>query len=228
MSVRAARRPLIIALTGGVAAGKSTMAEALAGLIAAMPGGPSVGRAGTDGFLHPNAVLSKRGLLDRKGFPETYDRDALHAALDEVRRGPTVIPGYSHVTYDVDRVDARIIDRPDVLIVEGLGLDRSAPVDVLVYLDADEADQEAWYVSRFLEFWDIGRRDGASFYARFRDLDAAAVARLATRVWSTVNRANLRDHIVPIRAGADIVVTKGADHAIIAIDVRAGDAREIA
>jgi type I pantothenate kinase len=167
--------------------------------------------------LRPNAALEALGLLNRKGFPETYDREALHAALRRVRGGPVAFPGYSHLNYDVDPALSRTIAPSDVLIVDGLGLDRAAPVDTLVYLDAAEADQEAWFVARFLDFWEIGRRDPASFYARFRDLDAEAAAQLGARVWTSINRPNLREHISPVREVADIVVTKAADHTITAI-----------
>ena len=208
---------LVVGLTGGVASGKSTLAGALAEAIEASPGRPCVERVGTDGFLFPNAILVERGLLNRKGVPETYDWEAMHAALRLVRRGPAPFPGYSHLLYDVDPALTRTIDPPDVLIVEGLGLDRQTPLDVLIYLDAEEADQEAWYVKRFLEFCASGREDETSFYARFRDMEPDAVEQLAVMVWTKVNRPNLREHIVPQRAAADIVVSKDTDHSIAAI-----------
>lgn len=214
---RPAAGAYLIGLTGGVACGKTTLAGSLVEALQAGPARPRVVRIGTDGFLHPNAVLSERGILDRKGFPESYDREALHAALRRVRGVPTAFPGYSHLIYDIDPASSVTIAPPDVLIVEGLGLDRAAPVDTLVYLDAEETDQEAWFVTRFMEFWEVGRRDPASFYARFRDLDASAAARLGARVWTSINRPNLREHISPIREGADMVVTKGSDHEITAI-----------
>jgi type I pantothenate kinase len=207
----------VIGLTGGVAAGKTTLAASLIERFQAGPAQLRVERIGTDGFLHPNAVLLERGILDRKGFPESYDRETLHAALRLIRSAPAVIPGYSHIIYDVDPAASRTIAPPDILIVEGLGLDRAAPVDTLIYLDAEEADQEAWFVARFMEFWEIGRRDSTSFYARFRDLDAEAAAQLGARVWTSINRPNLREHISPIREMADIVVTKGPNHDITSI-----------
>jgi type I pantothenate kinase len=205
---------LVVGLTGGVASGKSTLAADLARAMSASPHGLRVERIGTDGFLLANAVLAERGMLGRKGVPETYDRDAMHAALLAVRRQPTPFPGYSHLIYDVDPALTRVISPPDALIVEGLGLDRAAPLDVLVYLDAEEADQEAWFIKRFMEFWAQGRQDATSFYARFRDLEPDAAERLASTVWSTINRPNLHDHIAPLREIADIVVHKGSDHAI--------------
>ena len=209
--------PYVIALTGGVASGKTTLAAGLAEALADRPARPRVERVGTDGFIHPNTVLIEKGILDRKGFPESFDREALHAALHRVREAPTVFPGYSHLIYDIDPALSRTITPPDVLIVEGLGLDGAAPVDVLVYLDAEETDQEAWFIARFMGFWEVGQHDPDSFYARFRDLDAAGAAQLAARVWSGINRPNLREHIVPIRDAADIVVTKAADHTIASI-----------
>jgi type I pantothenate kinase len=222
-SHRPATGPYLIGLTGGVAAGKTTLADALLEVFRAGPTAARAERIGTDGFLFPNAVLTEKGILDRKGFPESYDREALHGTLGSLRAGPAVIPAYSHIIYDVDPAASRTIDPPDVLIVEGLGLDRAAPVDMLVYLDAEEADQEAWFVTRFLAFWEIGRRDPASFYARFRDLDAEGAAQLGARVWASINLPNLREHIAPVRAMADIVVTKATDHAIASI--RAPDRR---
>jgi type I pantothenate kinase len=221
-SARPASGAYLIGLTGGVAAGKTTLADSLVEGFRAAPTRPRVERIGTDGFLHPNAVLIERNILDRKGFPESYDHAALHAALRLLRTAPAVIPGYSHIIYDIDPAASRTLEPPDVLIVEGLGLDSAAPVDTLIYLDAQEADQEAWFVARFLEFCEVGRRDATSFYARFRDLDAEAAAQLGGQVWTSINRPNLREHISPIRETADIVVTKGAGHAIASITQRGG------
>jgi type I pantothenate kinase len=210
----------LIGLTGGVASGKSTLAEALAAAFAGRPERPNVERVGTDGFLFPNTVLTERGVLDRKGYPETYDHAAMVEALTRVRMGPARFPGYSHLLYDIDESLARELDRPDVLIVEGLGLGRETPLDRLVYLDAERADQEAWYVGRFLDFWERGRDDSRSFYSRFKDMDRDAVSRLASMVWSQVNLPNLEAHIEPVRQTADLVVRKRGDHAIADIVVR--------
>ena len=217
-SARPADGVFIIGLTGGVACGKSTLAESLEAAFRAFPESPRVERVATDGFLFANAVLSKRGILDRKGFPESYDQEALWTALSAIRQGETVIPGYSHLIYDVDPALARRVARPDILIVEGLGLTGDAPVDTLVYLDASEDDQEAWYVARFMTFWEAGRSDPSSFYARFKDLDAARAQDLASMVWRSINRPNLREHIEPVRRAAAIVVRKGPGHAIESIE----------
>jgi type I pantothenate kinase len=210
----------IVGVTGGVAVGKSTLSAALKARIEAWPQAPKVELAGTDGFLRSNAALERAGLTARKGFPESYDADALREALTAVRRGPATFPGYSHLVYDVDAALARRLDRPDVLIIEGLGLSRATPVDVLIYVDGRERDLEAWFVTRFMEFWQAGLIDAASFYARFAHLDREAATRLAHAVWKAINLPNLRSHIRPLRALADIVVRKGRDHQIETIVVR--------
>jgi len=196
--------PFIVGITGAVAAGKSVFAGQLAEALTAR--GERVESVSTDGFLMTNARLAELGLTDRKGFPESYD-----------------FPAYSHITYDVDETLARRIDPPDVLILEGLALRRpeTGPaklLDALIYIDAEEADLEAWYVARFLGFWAAAEDDPQSFYFRFRHMDEAAVTGLARMVWAQVNLKNLREHIVDARAVADLVIRKGADHAILTLE----------
>jgi type I pantothenate kinase len=220
LAARGGRPVFVVGLTGGVAAGKTTLASDLAGALRTGPGALRVELVNTDGFLRPNRELEAAGLLNRKGYPETYDRDALDGALRAVLRRPTAFPGYSHRVYDVDPALTRMIDPPDVLIVEGLGLDGATPLHLLIYLDADEVDQEAWFVHRFLGFWKQALTDETSFYARFRDLDREGAAGVAAWVWSAINRPNLREHILPVRAAADIVVVKGPDHALASITSR--------
>jgi type I pantothenate kinase len=214
---------LVVGLTGGVGCGKSTLAESLARAFADLPGAPHAEVVNTDGFLFPNAILTERGLLNRKGFPETYDRAAMARTLTAARRGPASFPVYSHLTYDVDPALARRIDRPDVLIVEGLGLDERAGVDVLLFLDAPDEDQIAWFVERFMRFWEQGLSDDSSFYARFRNLDEAGARGLARMVWDTINGPNLHEFIAPVRDHADLVVCKAPDHAIARIVERPSD-----
>ena len=205
----------VVGLTGSVASGKSRLAAELAPLFGAEV-------VNTDGFLLPTAVLVERDLLYRKGFPESYDLTALDAALAGVRGGPTDFPAYSHITFDP--IPGRTLDRPAALLVEGLALGLSRPqpdgIDCLIYLDAAEADLEAWFVDRFVVFWEEAEHDPASFYQRFRHLDRAGVTEVAHQVWARINLPNLRDHIAPVRAYADLVVLKSADHAIQSIRAR--------
>jgi len=220
---RGERTPYIVGVTGAVAAGKSTLAAEVATVIAAWPGAPTVEIVGTDGFLFPNAVLESRGLINRKGFPETYDREGLRAVLAAIRSGPAEVPTYSHVLYDIDPALARRLERPDVLIVEGLGLQDGAAalgLDLLIYLDADEAHLETWFEERFIGLWRAAATDPTSFYARFRNMDEPQTRGFAGQVWRAINLPNLREHIVQGRGVADLVVAKGADHAILSLTAR--------
>ena len=220
---RGERTPFIVGVTGAVAVGKSTFAGELASTIAAWPGSPLAEVVSTDGFLFPNAVLDGRGLLNRKGFPETYDADNLRAVLAAIRQGAAEIPVYSHTLYDIDPGLARRIESPDVLIVEGLGLHEGAAslgLDVLIYLDANEADLAAWFAERFVGLWRAAETDPTSFYARFRSMDEAETRAFAGQVWREINLPNLREHIVLGRGVADLVVRKGDDHAIAEVTER--------
>lgn len=196
-----------------MAAGKSTLCAALK---AALEPGLTVEVVSTDGFLWPNAVLAERGILMRKGYPETYDAGGLAAALAGIRTGPALFPGYSHVIYDIEPGLSREIAPPDILILEGLGLtSKAVGLDLLIYLDADEADLEDWFARRFVDFWRAAEHDPASFYARFRSMtepEAEAFARGV--VWTQMNLPNLRENIVLARDVADIVVRKAADHSL--------------
>jgi type I pantothenate kinase len=217
MARRAARAPFVIGVTGGVAAGKSAFAKALAERFAAT--GPlAIEIVGTDGFLFDNRALEARGLLNRKGFPETYDMASLHAALAAIRVGDADFPGYSHTIYDIDPQLMRRVARPDLLLVEGLGLQGGAAasgLDLLIYLEVDEANLEAWFTQRFIGFWRAAETDPTSFYTRFRHMSEAEAGAFAGVVWRGVNLPNLREHISRARLVADLVVRKGADHAIV-------------
>jgi type I pantothenate kinase len=218
-----ARRPLVVGLTGAVASGKSTFAGQLqAALVEA---GLETEIVCTDGFLMPNARLTELGILDQKGFPPSYDTPALHAALAAIRTGPASFPAYSHVLYDIDPSLARTVAPPDVLIVDGLNLHHRAaggpdPLDLLIYLDADEALLEAWFLARFMGLYEAAEHDPASFYARFRPLGREGTEGVARQVWQAINLKNLREHIVTARARADLVVRKGEGHAILAVEAR--------
>lgn len=218
--LRPAAAPFIIGVTGSVAVGKSRFAEDLRAHFEA--DGQQVELVCTDGFLHPNARLEAMGRLMNKGAPDTYDHAALRAALTDIRTGPVDFPSHSHVIYDIDPALSRRLSPPQVLIVEGLTLRHpdTGPADLLdalIYLEADEADLEAWYVARFLQLWDAAEHDPASFYVRFRQMDRAGAEALARTVWREVNLKTLHDHVLPLRARADLIVQKAADHAIASI-----------
>ena len=212
MVARAATVP-VVAIAGPVAVGKSTIAAALADAVRAE--GRRVEVIATDGFLWPNAVLEARDLVARKGFPETYDLDRLQGLVDDARAGRPVleVPVYSHERYDV--LDEPVsIERPDVLVVEGVVALQRRFGDLGIYVDADVDDVEGWYVARFQDLVDAARDDPTSFYGGWVDLSAEEVAEVARSVWSAVNLPNLVECIAPTVALADVVVRKGPDHAI--------------
>lgn len=209
---------LVVAVTGSVASGKSTFSQHLAQVLEP---GLSVETVSTDGFLFTTAYLRENGLFERKGFPDSYDRAALHAAIKSVRQGPTDFPGYSHVTFDPDPALTRTIDRPDILILEGVGfVPREAPPpalhepDILIYLDAELDQIEAWYVQRFLRFWQAAKDDPTSFYAQFLHMSEAQLIEFAKAVWARINLPNLENHIQPLRDHADLVVLKDSAHRV--------------
>jgi type I pantothenate kinase len=227
-AARAASHPFVIGVAGSVAVGKSTFAAALAKAIAAWPEHPRVESLATDGFLFPNAVLAERGIAMRKGYPESYDVEALRIGIASIKAGHrTALPRYSHVTYDVDTDNPLIVERPDVIILDGLHLAQierpGAPrlIDCLIYLDADEAVIENWFTARLLPLMLSGREDPKSFYHRFREMDDAARRAFAAGVWQTINLPNLRDNIVKDRDAADVVVAKAADHGVTGYTPRA-------
>lgn len=216
-----ANRPLLVGLTGSVAVGKTWLANAIA---EALPAAVRVATVSTDGFLHPNSVLESRGLVLRKGFPESYDVDAMLAALAALRHGAAAVPVHSHFTYDIDPSLTRQVGPVDIIIIEGLGLSgfpdgRSARsgLDLLIYLDADPADIEIWYVARFLGLWRAGANDPTSFYHRFAQLAEAEVEMLARSTWDRINLPNLTGHIIRARETADILLHKTADHRLLLI-----------
>jgi type I pantothenate kinase len=222
-SLRPRQSPYLIGITGAVSVGKTTLARSLADSLSIALDTPRVETVSSDGFLWPNSVLEARGLLSKKGFPESYDMDLMRRTLGAVRGGSAHFPVHSHVTYDIDPALSRFIERPDVLILEGLSLapmrqahaDGAAALDHLIYVDADEALIENWYVERFLGFWEQAEHDPTSFYVRFRHLDLEGAAQMAHLVWTQINLPNLQTHIRPARSQADTVLTKGQGHKLI-------------
>lgn len=217
----------VTAVAGGVAAGKSTFAGELA--TAMKDWAPRTEIVSTDGFLFPNAILTERHLSMRKGFPESYDFEALRTAVAKLKRGDRVaVPRYSHVAYDVDTANPHIVERPDVIILDGLHLGRidaealadSRLVDCLIYLDADEHAIEQWFTDRLLPLMVSGRDDPTSFYHAFREMNDEARRAFANRVWLGINLPNLRDHIIQDRDSADVVVKKALDHGLAGIETR--------
>ena len=211
-------RPGVVGLAGSVAVGKTTLAHQIAAAL-----GAAVEVVGTDGFLLPNDVLNRRGLLDRKGFPETFDAAGVAHFVAAVRGGtdPLSVPTYDHGTYDVGT--SRLVHpAPRVVLLEGINaLAQPELLDVGVYLDADEPNVIDWYLSRFLVLRDAARTDPTSFYRRFLHLSDAETIGTARGVWEAVNGPNLREHIAPQRSVAEIVVMKRADHSIAELKISA-------
>jgi type I pantothenate kinase len=222
--------PFVIAVAGSVAVGKSTTARLLQTLLAAMPGSPRVDLVTTDGFLMPNAVLQSRGLLGRKGFPESYDRRALARFLADVKSGREEVfaPVYDHRSYDIVPGAVQAVDRPDVLVLEGLNVlqagrrtDGTAAAvflsdffDFSVYVDAAEADIQHWYVERFLALRRTAFQDSGAYFHRFAALTDEQARETAHGIWAAVNGPNLRDNIAPTRSRARLVLQKSTDHSV--------------
>lgn len=214
------RGPHVVGVTGGVAAGKSTISNQLADIYRAQ--GTTVHILPTDAFLFPNEVLGSRNLGMRKGFPETYDLDAMAAAVQRVKSGAaaTTTPVYSHEVYDILPGRDATIGSPDVLILEGvvaLQAPAAHALDVALYVDAAEDHIKRWFVQRFVALTDAAKTDPSSFYARFTRMPPDALTAFAGTVWDEINGPNLREHILPTRSRATIVVEKAEDHTIVAI-----------
>jgi type I pantothenate kinase len=228
------RVPFIIGLGGSVAVGKSTTARVLQALLARWPDHPRVDLVTTDGFLRPNRVLEERGIMERKGFPESYDVRRLIRFLEEVKRGePEVrVPVYSHVVYDIVDGEELVLRQPDIVILEGLNVlqtgaaagDESRFVsdwfDFSIYVDADEAFIERWYVERFFALRETAFSDDTSFFRHFAALSDDELEATARGIWASINRPNLRLNILPSRSRADLILDKGADHDVRQVRLR--------
>ncbi|MDO4905335.1 MAG: type I pantothenate kinase [Lautropia sp.] len=232
-------RPYVIGIAGSVAVGKSTFARVLRALLARWPDHPQVSLVTTDGFLYPNAVLEARGLMARKGFPESYDRKRMISFLAALKAGEPVLeaPVYSHQAYDILPDVMQRIEQPNILIFEGLnvlqtcGIERQggAPVqsvtvsdffDFSIYVDAPEADIERWYQRRFLSLQRTVFQRPDSYFHHFQHLDEEEALEVARGIWRDINLRNLRENIAPTRERANLVLRKGADHSISEILLR--------
>ena len=230
------RTPFVIGVAGSVAVGKSTVSRLLQELLRRAPGSPKVDLITTDGFLFPNAELQRRGLLDRKGFPESYNRRALLQFVMDVKSGePRVLaPVYSHLVYDIVDGEHIAVESPDILIVEGLNVLQPARVeadgrpglavsdffDFTVFVDAEEEHIKEWFTERFFALRGTAFADPASYFRRFTDLSDKEATLLASQIWDTINGPNLRQNIAPTRERATAILVKGPDHTIDSIRIR--------
>ncbi|HEX8167918.1 MAG TPA: type I pantothenate kinase [Beijerinckiaceae bacterium] len=231
-----AKVPYIIGVAGSVAVGKSTSARVLMALLARWPNTPKVDLVTTDGFLFPNAELERLGLMERKGFPESYDTGKLLRFLADIKAGKRNVraPLYSHLVYDVVPGEETVVDRPDILIVEGLNVLQPARLpkdgtaipfvsdyfDFSVYLDADENDLHRWYVARFLKLRQTAFRDPLSYFRKYGEISEEEAIATADGLWTRINLANLRENILPTRQRASLILSKGPSHRIEQVALR--------
>jgi len=228
--------PYIIGIAGSVAVGKSTFARILRALLARWPNHPRVDLVTTDGFLYPNQVLEERGLMNRKGFPESYDLRRLMRFMAELKSGAEEVraPVYSHLIYDIVPGEELVVHRPDIVLLEGLNVLQTPDgarrrsirafvsdyFDFSIYLDAEEEHIEQWYVERFLTLRDTAFRDPRSYFRRYADLSTAEAITIARRIWAEINGINLRENIRPTRDRAWLVLRKARDHSVQEVRLR--------
>ena len=230
------KTPFVIGIAGSVAVGKSTTARILKELLGRWTSSPKVDLVTTDGFLHPNTVLKRENLMQRKGFPESYDTGAILRFLSAIKAGlPDVkAPSYSHLVYDVLPDEYKIVDRPDILIFEGINVlqSRDLPADgkivpmvsdffdFSIYIDAEETQIHNWYVTRFMRLRETAFRDPDSYFHRYASISEEEAVAIAEDLWANINLKNLRQNILPTRPRADLILRKGKDHLIEQVALR--------
>lgn len=235
-SAEATKTPFVIGVAGSVSVGKSTTARILKELLARWPTSPKVDLVTTDGFLYPNAVLQAEGLMQRKGFPESYDVGAILRFLSGIKAGLGSVeaPVYSHFFYDVMPGETVTVDQPDILIFEGLNVlqvrempkdGKAIPFvsdffDYSIYIDADEGDLRRWYIDRFMRLRDTAFRDAESFFHRYATIPQTEALAIAEALWADINARNLYENILPTRPRADLILRKGPDHLVEQVALR--------
>lgn len=223
--------PYVIGVAGSVAVGKSTFSRILQALLAHWPDHPKVDLVTTDGFLYPNAVLAERGIMNRKGFPESYDTRRLLNFLRDVKGGAAEVsaPVYSHVVYDIVDGQMVTVEQPDILIIEGLNVLQvgteaaefvSDYFDFSIYIDADEHDVRQWYVERFLMLCATVFQEPDSFFRHYAHLTEDEAVATAVQIWDDINGLNLKENIAPTRQRASLVLHKDADHRVSSVQLR--------
>jgi len=218
--------PFIIGVAGSVAVGKSTVSRLLKELLSRWPSTPTVALVTTDGFLHPNAVLEERGIMDRKGFPESYDRLALLKFVADIKsgKGEVSAPLYSHLTYDIVPGEKVVVSSPDVVIIEGLNVLQPPALgqevalsdyfDFKIYVDAPTQEIESWYLDRFKALRESAFKDPASYFHRYAEIAEVVALDRAKEIWRTINLPNLMENIISTKSRATLVLQKGEKHRV--------------